>query len=143
MNETNIGRAEELPRRVARHAPGTTIEVRLLRRGKEMTVKATLDKLADEESGPPIRPSSGTPGLPTKKMLGIEISDAPGGVRVVGLSKAIEGLSPGDLIVEVDNAPVRSVEQLRGAIDKARGDAVLLKIRRGEHERYVGVPLGD
>ena len=40
-----IRRAEELPRNVARHAPGRTIEVRMLRDGREVTLAAKLETI--------------------------------------------------------------------------------------------------
>ncbi len=142
IDGVKIRRAEELPRNVARHAPGTTISVQLFRNGKTIELSATLDKLEGED-GPPKR-STGKRKPPEKEsMLGIEVEDAAsGGVRVVTLTRPHDDLRPGDVIVEVNGAKVRNVAALRSVLRKASaGDSVLFKIQRHGKARYVGVPL--
>jgi serine protease Do len=145
VNGSPIRRAEELPRNVARHAPGASIEVELLREGATLTLRATLDKLEDDDGGPP-PPRRNERGASTKsELLGIEVEDLPGGgVRVTSLTKPLKDLQPGDIIVEMNGEGVRDVADLRGKLKRLdpKGTA-LLRVRRGDHQRYVGVPLSQ
>ena len=50
------------------------------------------------------------------------------------------GLQAGDLIQEVNRQPVRSVEQMRSALQKP-GGSVLLLIIRGGSRVFLSVPL--
>ena len=115
VNDDEIRRAEELPRNVARHAPGRTIEVRMLRDGREVTLAATLDKLEDNQPEP-LAPGP-TPEPSTDEMLGLEITNHPrGGVRVVGLTGQYQGIRRGDVIVQVSGKSVADVEAFRKVV---------------------------
>jgi len=146
INGVTIKRASELPRNVARHAPGTPIRVLLRRQGAELTLTATLDKLA--EKGPPAshNPAVKKRGAKSKQLLGINLeNDKRGGVRVVGMSKAQAGIQLGDIIVELNHRPIRNVRELRQAIaalKKGRKERVaLVKLRRGKSLRYAGLRI--
>lgn len=140
VNDADIHRAEDLPRNVARHSPGSEITMVVLRAGQRLTATATLDRLEDEEGPPPAR--SKPEKVRKEVLMGLELEDTPDGVRIVGMSRPTAGLLLGDLVVEVDRAPVRSVAELQTALANAekRGTA-LFRVRRGESERYVGVPI--
>jgi serine protease Do len=144
VNGVEIRRAEELPRNVARHPPGAKIQVGLLRAGRPLTVTATLDKLEDEETPPPARRRGQS--SKTHEMMGIELEDHPGGgVRIVGMDAphGPRGLRVGDIIQEVDRKPIRDVTQLQGVMKRLHGKqpTALFKVKRGDRDLYVGVPL--
>ena len=107
-----------------------------------MSLEATLDKLDEEPDHPHAAPH---PGAAPKldKMLGLEVDEAPdGGVRVVEMSKPVQGLRPGDVIVEVAGKPVKTVDDLRKTLDgKNKGETALLKIKREGKSIYVGLPV--
>jgi S1-C subfamily serine protease len=52
------------------------------------------------------------------------------------------GLAPGDLIVAVASQPVRSIDDLLGALQVA-GDTIELNVLRGTDERSIQVALGQ
>jgi serine protease Do len=137
-----IHRSEDLARNVARHAPGSTIGVKVLRQGKPLTLRATLDKLEDDERQPVRR--SKPESEKTNRVYGLEVGDDPdGGVRVVDLARPIEGLRSGDVIVEAAGKPVRSVDALQSQLEgRKSGETVLLKVKRGNKTFFVGLPLG-
>ncbi|MBW2457135.1 MAG: Do family serine endopeptidase [Deltaproteobacteria bacterium] len=137
-----IRRAEELPRNVARHAPGSTIDLELFRGGRSFELKATLDKLENDDR-PPTRPTGKRPPAAQESMLGIEVENSrSGGVRIVALIRPHDELRPGDVITEVNGTRVSNVAALRTVLkDASPGDAVLFKIERNGRSRYVGVPL--
>ncbi|MSP26611.1 MAG: Do family serine endopeptidase [Myxococcales bacterium] len=141
VGDERLARAEELSRLVARHTPGSSLAVHLVRDGKKLTVHATLDKLEDREHTASRVPKPHA--KPARELLpGIEIDDDPeGGVRVVGLTKPAHGLEPGDLIVEALGKPVGTVLELTRALENSTRRAALLKVRRDGKSRYVGVTL--
>ena len=51
------------------------------------------------------------------------------------------GLASGDLIVAAGGQPVRSIDDLSGAL-QAAGDTIELKVLRGTDERSIQVALG-
>ena len=136
-----ITRAEDLPRQVARHAPGATLSVRLVRDGGELSVNATLDKLEGEQ--PRSMRGERARSSPTSGLLpGVDLADnADGGVRVVDVTSSLEGLEPGDVIVEVGGKAVANTAEVKRALEGLPRKTVLLKVRRDGKQRYVGVPL--
>jgi serine protease Do len=147
VNGTPIAHAEELPRRVAVHAPGTSIKLSILRDKQPREVSATLDAMPDDDTSvPPRSPRSSVPSSaqPAGK-LGIQIADAPGGgVRVEDVRdpNAVRDLSPGDVIVELNRTPVRDVVTLRAEMNKLKpGSTAIFKVRRGKTALYAAVPV--
>jgi serine protease Do len=141
VDGTEIHRSEELARNVARHAPGTAVEVKVLRAGKSVTTQATLDKL-DEGGEPPKAPSRRGKSK-TDRLFGLEVEQAPGGgVRVVDLAKPVDGLSQGDTIVEVAGKVVSTPDDLKRQFEgRRKGETVLIKVKRGERSYFIGMPV--
>jgi len=139
----SVPNADDLPRIVARHAPGTNAKVEVVRSGKSQTLDVTFDELKDE---PTRADAPHEPGAPAPDGLGIEIGESPNhrGEVVVGRvasGSAADGkLQPGDAIVEVNGAAVRRPEDVVSRVRGARaGEPVLLKIRREGKVRFVAV----
>jgi serine protease Do len=143
VDDSVISHAEELPRRVARNPPGSKIAVKLVRAGKPMTIKATLDRLENEEPVAPPAPGAKPPQVSGR--LGIQVSDVPGGgVRVdrVDAGSPVRELRPGDIIVEMNGVGVQNLEQLKDVVERAdAGSTALVKIRRGRLLRFAAVPI--
>ncbi|MEZ4301836.1 MAG: Do family serine endopeptidase [Polyangiaceae bacterium] len=145
VNDATVTHAEDLPRAVARNAPGTKVKVSLLRNGQPQDLTVTLDKLHDDEAGPqpPRAPDRKGPPQQADK-LGIEISDATsgGGVRVDKVTGKAGDLGPGDVIVEVNGARIADTAGLRAAMAKLKpGSVALLKVRRGRIVQFAAVPV--
>src|SRR5262249_44791469 len=71
LDGSPVASSEDLPRMVARHAPGSQSKLEILRNGKREVVKLTLEELKEE----PVRVSdqSPAPGSSAPEGLGIEI----------------------------------------------------------------------
>ncbi|MFO0758120.1 MAG: Do family serine endopeptidase [Byssovorax sp.] len=142
---TPIAHAEELPRRVASHAPGSTIKLSLIRDGATREVKATLDALPDDEPDAPHPPRAPQGPAPSPDPLGLQLSDLPsGGVRVddVGASSPVHDLNPGDVIVEVGKTPIKDTAGFRAAIAKNKpGTTALVKVHRGRMTQFAAIPV--
>lgn len=143
-----IRHAEELPRNVARHAPGTQLPLTLERGNTRIDVSVKLDVLQDDEAHairPPHALDGGQKAQPAGR-FGLVVSDVPGGARIDKVVDANqnEELHPGDVIVEVDGAPVRNSAELSVALAKAKpGSTVLARVRRGPTVRYAAIPVPE
>jgi serine protease Do len=146
LDGANVPTSYDFRRMVARHAPGTRAKVEYLRNGKRDSVDVTLDEL----KGEPSREGDGesAPGAEgvAPNGLGIEIGDSPQrrGEVVVGRvasGSAAEGqILPGDVILEVNNAPVHSAGEVAKRIQEAPAKAPLLfKVRREGKARFVAI----
>jgi serine protease Do len=142
-----ITHAEELPRKVGRNAPGATVDLTIIRDKQQREVKATLDTLPDDPT--PASARQGMPGAAPQvderaDKLGIQVENVPGGgVRVEEIqSDNVRDLAPGDVIVELNGAPVKDVAGLHAAMAKVNpGSTALLKVRRGKTILFAAVPV--
>jgi serine protease Do len=55
---------------------------------------------------------------------------------------AVRDLQPGDVVIEVNGAPVRDAAGLRAAASRLKpGSTALLKVRRGKSVQFAAVPV--
>ncbi|HXV64510.1 MAG TPA: Do family serine endopeptidase [Vicinamibacteria bacterium] len=130
-------------RLIAERGPRAEVAIEILRKGERKTVHATLGDGSGElrESGSPAG------------RLGLSLAPVPNGsphdgVLIAGVeprSPAAEsGIRAFDIIVGVGNIPVRSVDEARAEIEKARShgqENVLFRILRGDGALFVAVPF--
>ena len=145
-----IAGADELPRAVATTPVGRTVPVTALRDGKRIALSVTVGQLAEkaEATETPAAPKAAALGLSLQPLtpelasrLGLE--DTTGVlVREVDDSSpaASAGLRAGDVIVEVDRKPVRTVADVRNAMSgrSAKNPLVFLVHREGA-SLYIAV----
>lgn len=144
----DILHAEELPRSVARNAPGTLLKLSYLRSGKRSDATAKLDTLEDDAIPPPVRTPGAPASEPKNNQLGVQVSNVKGGegVRVDALapSTPLKEMRPGDVIVEVDGKPIKDVDQLEKLLGtSSKGTTLLARVRRGDLTRYVPIPIPE
>jgi len=140
-----VASSDELPRIVARHAPGSRAKLEVLRGGHRQVLEVGLDELKDDAERAEQKPAT-RPGTDAPAGLGIEVGESPNrkGEVVVGRvmpGSAAEGqLRPGDVIVEVNNAPVHRPEDVVArAKSTPGGSPVLFKIKREGKPRYIAI----
>lgn len=144
----SISHASDLPRHVARHRPGTAIQIGYIRDKQRREAKVTLDKLEDQTA---VRPASrtrrGQATPATDARAGFAVTDAPnGGVLVTNIPNGspVKELMEGDIIVEVGGVPVKTTVDLRAAMSKLKpGTVGLFKVKRGPVSRFVAVPVPE
>ena len=150
VDGTDVPHSEDLPRIVARHAPGSKVSLKVLRDKQAKTFNVTLESLKDEkaqgEDDDDAPSTSASPASPSARKLGIEVSDAPGGgvlVRRVVSGSAAEGeLAPGDVIVEINKAPLAHAAELGPKVAASpKGDPILLRVKREGKLRFVAIDL--
>ena len=143
LEQAAVTRAEDLPRIVARHKPGSKVKVEIRRERVARTVEVSLDEIRDE-SGPPSPAGPPTPGAAAPQGIGVQLSDVQGqGVvvgRVVQGSPADGELAPGDVIVEVNRAPVaRAADVVARIAATPPGTPILFKVARQNKTRFVAI----
>ena len=139
-----VGSSEDLPRIIARHAPGAHAKIEISRSGKRQTLDVALDELKDEARADKSPSSHG--GTEAPAGLGIEIGEAPNRKGEVIVGRVVPGapadghLVPGDVILEVNNVAVHKPEEVAARTKSTpSGSPVLLKVKREGKTRYVAI----
>lgn len=143
---TDVG---DFRNRVALTAPGSKVELTVLRDGKEKSLQVTIGKLTKDKlvaAGP--AQSAGEIGL-TVQTLTSELAkqfDAKPGEGVVvtavepGSIAARAGIEVGSIILQVNRKPVKSAAEFQHAAKQAADDKrLLLLIRQGDAQRFVAL----
>jgi serine protease Do len=160
----DIKEPKDLSRVVADTAVGKAVDVVIIRKGNEQTVKVTLGRLEDSDKPVPAAAKTQEPADKpvTQKVLGLDlaalskdlrgkykIKDSVKGViitNVDGTSDAAEKhLSPGEVIVEVAQEAVSNTADVKKRIDQLKKDgkkSVLLLVANGDGElRFVALSV--
>jgi serine protease Do len=135
--------SEDLPRMVARRAPGSDAKLEILRTGKRETIHVALEQLQEDAARSEAVPARGSLA---PDGLGVEIGESPNrrGEIVVGRvapGSAAEGkLEAGDVILEVNRSAVHRPEEAAQRVKAApAAEPILLKIRREGKVRFVAL----
>ena len=128
--------------------PGTKVTLTVLRKGKEKAFKVKLGELPDEEAtvaqgesgeGLGLQLQEITPELARTHELpsdrGLIVTDLdPTGVA------ADAGIRRGDIILEINQSPVRTVSEFQKKVGDAKeGEMMLFLIKRNEGSLYIAV----
>lgn len=164
FNGQPIREMRELPRIVANTPIGKEVEVKLLRKGQEVTVKVTLGRLeeGEKQAAAGDEPAAPEAPKPAEKVLGLTLgalddaarSQFQIGADVKGVVvSAVEDNSPaaekritaGDTIVEVAQEAVTKPEDVTAAVkklkDMGRKSALLLLANPAGELRFVAVRI--
>ncbi len=162
VNGEDIEQSADLANNVSDIKPGEIAKLAVWRGGKEQTIEVKVDELQEParqvgQSGAPGAGSRGPArgqvqedvrlGLVVRPLTGEEkrMVETDGSVVVENVkgSAARAGLQPGDIILAVNNQPVKNVEDLRDAAGKlATGDAAALLVERDGSQIFVPVRVG-
>src|SRR5688572_2163487 len=158
FNGKAITRSDDLPQIVAATAPGTTVPVKVIRQGKEMTFNVRVEELSlDSEATR--QADAGVPGGDTGAGFGITLNNVtpemsrqfelPANTRgaivsdIDPESPAARVLQPGDVILEVAGKPVANANEASTALRAVpSGRAVGMLIMRRGQEQFVTVRKG-
>ncbi len=155
----SVSDSRALSRAVADTPINKSVGVELFRKGRKLNVRVTVLRLTEKPSAPPPHAPPAPP--PKVSMLGLSlgpldgagrnqfrISNAVQGVLVVDVAPdspaAEKNIRPGDVIVQVQGANVRTPQDVtnRIAADRKAGKKVeLLLVNRGGDVAYVAVKL--
>lgn len=158
IGDSDIKSAGQLRNSVALSGAGETIDLRLLRDGREISVEVTLGRLPDDGDTAPKPDARGARSTLESTRLGVTLRPVPqrmaddldlraGQTALLvsaidpGSPAARAGLRPGDVIVEIDRKPVVSPREARQTLDEARGTVLLLVERRGAGRQFVALEV--
>ncbi|THF62251.1 DegQ family serine endoprotease [Pseudothauera rhizosphaerae] len=149
VDGAEVADSADLPRIIGDKRPGTKVRLRLWRDGKTRDVTAVLGEMSSEPlaaAEPAAGESAGSRlGLAARALNPREASQlgVAGGLVVERASgpAARAGLQQGDVILALNNQPVRTVEEFRQLLDRA-GNRFALLIQRGDARLFVPIRLG-
>ena len=151
FNGKKIPKATDLPGLVADVPVGKDVPMVVVREGKEQRLNAHIAKLEDESHANAAAETDGKGKLglsvqpvtpPVARELGLKVKEGVLVRDVVEGGRAAEaGIRAGDVIVEVDRRPVRTVEDFKARLDKQAKDApVVMLVNRDGQTMYVAIP---
>jgi serine protease Do len=151
FNGKKIPKATDLPGLVADVPVGKDVPMVVVREGKEQRLNAHIAKLEDESHANAAAETDGKGKLglsvqpvtpPVARELGLKVKEGVLVRDVVEGGRAAEaGIRAGDVIVEVDRRPVRTVEDFKARLDKLANDApVVMLVNRDGQTMYLAIP---
>jgi serine protease Do len=139
----DVPRSEELPRMIARHAPGSHVKLAVFHDRQRRDVDVALMALKEEGSAESESAPSPSSGSSERSTLGIAVDEQDGHVvveRVQPDGPADGKLRSGDVIDEVNGQAVHHSSELAAKVHAASADKpVLMRVRRGDQSRYVAI----
>ncbi len=148
FNGEAIELSSDLPPLVGAIRPGDTVEVDVLRNGKQLSLAVTIREL--RENRPATAEQSGAKmlGLSLRPMTEGELSDSgvDSGLLVTEVDPdgvaAAAGVATGDVLMTYNNASVATLDDLRELIDASNsGESVALLISRNKNPQFVALTL--
>ncbi len=150
VNDQPVEQSSDLPRVIGDTKPGTAITLQVLRQGSTKDLHVQVGRVPDEKVakadteeqnakpqgklGLAVRPLTGEERKQTGIENGLVVENATG-------PAARAGIQAGDVILGVNNQPVKNLEQLQQAVDKAKGNIALL-VQRENARVYVPIKIG-
>ena len=143
-----IQSGSDLPLWIAMAVPGQQVVVDALRGGRTVQARATMDDPAQRAA----TPTKGQPQVPLITQLGVAVrpllpvelraADARHGLMIEAVQPDAgkAGLTPGDILLAINEVPVTSVEQARALLAQTQGLVALLVQHEGE-KNYLAVTL--
>ncbi|WP_256749271.1 DegQ family serine endoprotease [Mesorhizobium sp. Mes31] len=155
---------KDLSRAVADVAPGAREPLEVWRKGKAVQISVDVGQNSDDVKTASVTDGSGAPGQGNRApAIGLGLMDITPDIRqqlnladnqrgavVASVSPdkaaAASGIEPGDLIVAVNQVPVKNARQVTQAIaqaGKSGRKSVLLLVERDGGQIYVAVPFAN
>lgn len=152
VNGEEVERSSSLPRLIGKGAPGSEVELTVMRDGEELTESVELGSWPDAEQQ--VEQSGGNNQAQSPLgMVVAEIDDAmreqlnvQGGVVVRQVESdsvaANAGIRSGDVVVSIDHRSVSSSEELVDIVDELPTDrAIPVRLFRDGHSLFVALRL--
>ena len=149
VDGVEVADSADLPRIIGEKRPGSKVRLQLWRDGRKREVSAVLGEMGGEtQAGTESAGSESTGGrlgLAARPLTSQEAGQlgVAGGLVVEQATgpSARAGLQPGDVILALNNQPVRTVDDFRKLL-AAAGNRFALLIQRGDARLFVPVRIG-
>jgi serine protease Do len=155
VNGTQVKDARELARTIGMMAPESSVKLDIVRNGEPRSITVTLAQMPNEQRASAEQgngaPTSGVPRLGLQVAPASEVSGVgEKGVVVTAVEPdspaANQGLSTGNVILEVGGKPVGNASDMRKALSEARSQGkhqILMRVKIGETTRFIALPVGN
>lgn len=152
FNGKPVGYASALPPLVGAVAPGETVDVDILRNGKNKTLSVTIDALDEGRKISAMKPVDPV----GESRLGVQVSEVPeemkeeldldAGVVVAEISPdspaAVAGIRKGDIIISFDREEIDDVSELEKLVKDAPADkAIPVLVQRDTSPLFLALTL--
>jgi serine protease Do len=147
-----IKEMRDLPYMVASTPVGKTVTVEVMRKGQTKSFQVKIGELKEEKQAQAVSKAEPDLGMTVQKITpelarNFGISETTGlvVVQVENNSPAAEaGIRPGDVILELDQVPVKNVEQFKQKIKEYKvGDTILFLINRRGATLYLTLKVWE
>ncbi len=153
VNGHDVKTANDLARKVAEMAPGSTAALTVMRDNAQQSIDVTLGKMPESQQA---KADTGEQDQADVPKLGLALAPAGNvagaggtGVVVTGVQPdsiaAEHGFETGDVILDVGGHAVASPADVRKAVQDARESGkhvVLMRVKASEQTKFVALPLG-
>ena len=153
FNGVDVVTSNDLPPMVGLTKPGSSAQLGIFRDGKNITLPVTVGEQPADANAIAAMPGSAASGgnklgivvdnLTPEQRSQIGVKD--GGVvvtRIGGIAAQSTPLQPGDVVLRVGRASVKSAADFNSAVkDIKAGDSVMLLVQRGETTQFVAVTV--
>ncbi|MGH6763108.1 MAG: Do family serine endopeptidase [Phyllobacterium sp.] len=148
VNGETVNDPRDLARKIANVAPGQNVEVTVWRKGEAKTIDVAIAAMpndgksadrGDQSTDPESLANFGLTVVPSEDGKGVVVTDVE-----QSSDAADKGINAGDIIVSVNNKPVKSVSDIDAAIAEATKigrKAVLLQLQNNDQNRFVALPV--
>ena len=154
FNGQSINLSSDLPHQVGRVIPGSTVNLDVIRAGKNKVVRAKIGTLSD--GGTPIKTSGPIPSQPESNRLNVVVSELTDqqknkwnlrtGIvieKVLNGAGANAGLVAGDIVTMLNGKRVKSVNQFVALVNALpEGRSVPMRIVRRGSPLFIPLKLG-
>ena len=151
VNGQKVADSRDLARQIAGFAPGSKVDVRILRGQKEQTISVKLGNFPTAVQLAKAEPAAKEEPKTTElELLGLTLGAGPNkeGVLITDVdgnsNAAQKGLKSGDVILEIGNVTVKTPDEVANAVkevSKLGRTAVLMRVKSGDQVRLVPVQL--
>jgi len=147
VDDRAVEESTDLPRIIGETRPGTQVTLKIWRSGETRELRASLGEMPAERIASAGGKSDSSPsklGVSVRPLTGEERKqiNVDGGLLVeeVQGAAARAGIQAGDVLLALNNEPLKSVSQLRRLVEKSHGSVALLVQREG-NKIFVPIKL--
>jgi serine protease Do len=151
FDEKEIKEMKDLPYIVASTPIGKNVTVEVIRKGRTKSIQVEIGTLEEEKEPAKVAEASPDLGITLKELTpelarNFDISETSGLV-VVQVERnspaAVVGMRPGDIILEIDQEPMKDLEQFMDKIKNYKvGDTILFLTKRRGATLYITLKIG-